>query len=109
MNKEETNICFIISIIVASMFFISKPTVIGYDELIGPDQVPHHELIQSGWPMAAMTYWTLCTTGSFPQINWIPVGVLVDFVFSLCIVFHPYYLGTKIRSELNRMKVKKSD
>ena len=80
---------FLTSIALGVVLLYCNPIVLDYDELIGPNQVPHHELIKSGWPFAAMTFWTVCTTINTPQINWIPGGVFLDFVSAFCIVYIP--------------------
>ncbi len=68
----------LILILVGGTYILStwapRPTGV-YDELIGPDQVPHHSQMICGWPFTASEYWTRCTTGPIIR-HWRLQGVL---------------------------------
>ena len=96
-DNNEIKLVLIISCIVSVMFIFSneKPTGI-YDEILANGQ-PHHELIESGYPFPARSYWTQCTTGWSPQTNWYPLGIILDSGVACGLVFSTYYIGKQIK------------
>ena len=97
IDKDEIKVVLIISCFVSAMFIYSNEHSTGvYDELLA-NGIPHHELIESGYPFPARSYWTQCTTGAPPRTNWYPIGILLDTCFAFIIVFVPYVLGNKIK------------
>ena len=96
LDSQEIKILIVISIIVTIIFTNSNQKSTGiYDELLS-NGIPHHELIESGYPFVAYTYWTRCTTGGITPLNFNYYAIFLDTLFSFLIVFSPYYLGKQI-------------